>query len=71
MAKARYRLDEVHNNFFTSNELRGIGWTDDEIKRLQHKPCRRYLAYWLGGWEFSLPLMAVLWVGAVLVYFAL
>jgi hypothetical protein len=72
MARTRYRLDDVHNNFFTSRELRGIGWTDKDIRRLQDEPWRRYRAYWYQGfWGFTVPLIAVLWAGAVLVYFTL
>jgi hypothetical protein len=30
----RYRLDDVHKNFFTSNELEAVGWSDKEIRKL-------------------------------------
>jgi|SRR6516164_1642110 hypothetical protein len=60
MAQTRWRLDEVHNNFFTSNELRGVGWTDKAIRKLQYKPWRRKLAYRCRGLEFTVPLILVL-----------
>src|SRR5262245_42659231 len=67
----RWRLDNVHNKFFTSNELEDIGWTDKEIWKLHYRPWRRKLAYWCRGLEFTVPLIAVLFVGAVLVSLAL
>ena len=68
----RYRLDDVHNNFFTSNELRGVGWTDDDIKRLKEERWQRRWAYWHQGfWDFTVPLILVLWGGAILVCLAL
>jgi hypothetical protein len=67
----RYRLDDVHKNFFTSNELEAVGWTDKEIWKLHYRPWRRKLAYWLGGLEFTVPLILVLWGGAILVCLAL
>jgi hypothetical protein len=71
MAGTRCRLDEVHNNYFTGNELRGVGWTDKDINKLQAKPWRRKLAHWCRGWEFIITLMFVLWIGTVLVCLAL
>jgi uncharacterized membrane protein YeaQ/YmgE (transglycosylase-associated protein family) len=40
MAQRRWRVDEIHNNFFTSRELKGIGWTNEDIKRLHDEPWR-------------------------------
>jgi hypothetical protein len=71
MAGTRYRLDDMHNKFFISNELQDIGWTDKEIRKLQYRPWRRKLAYWCRGLEFTGPLILVLLVGAVLVSLAL
>jgi len=71
MARTRYRLDDMHNKFFISNELEDIGWTDKEIRRLQYRPWRRKLAHWCRGLEFTMPLILVLLGGAVLVYLAL
>ena len=68
MAGVRYRLDDMHNKFFISNELQDIGLTDKERERLQYRPWRRKLAYWCGGLEFTVPLILVLIAGAVLVY---
>ena len=68
MAGIRYRLDDMHNKFFISNELQDIGLTDKERERLQYRPWRRKLAYWCGGLEFTVPLILVLIAGAVLVY---
>jgi uncharacterized integral membrane protein len=71
MARTRLRLDEVHKAYFTPDELRNVGFTDKDINKLQDYRCCRKLAHWWRGWEFSVPLMAVLVVGAVLVWFAL
>ena len=71
MAQRRWRLDNIHNKFFTSNELEAVGWTDKEIWKLQHRPWRRKLAYLCRGLEFTVPLILVLWVGAVLVWLVL
>jgi hypothetical protein len=71
MAGTRCRLDEVHKAYFTPDELRNVGLTKEEINKLQDDPCPRWRAHWWRGWEFSVPLMAVLVVGAVLVWFAL
>ena len=53
MVGTRWRLDNIHNKFFTSNELEAIGWTDKEIWKLQYRPWRRKLAYWCRGLEFT------------------
>jgi hypothetical protein len=71
MAERRWRLGEVHNNFFTSRELRGIGWTDEDIKRLQDEPRRRKWDWHRGFWDFTVPLILVLWGAAILVCLAL
>ena len=71
MARTRYRLDDMHNKFFISNELEDIGWTNEERRRLQYRPWRRKLAYRCRGLEFTGPLILVLLAGAVLVYLAL
>jgi formate/nitrite transporter FocA (FNT family) len=71
MARSRWRLDNLYKNFFTSNELEAVGWTDKEIWKLQYRPWRRKLAYWCGGLEFTVPLILVLVAGAVLVCLAL
>jgi hypothetical protein len=72
MVGTRYRLDDIHNNFFTSNELKAIGWSDEERRRLHDERRQRRWAYWHQGfWDFSVPLMLVLWGGAILVCLAL
>ncbi len=70
IVQTRLRLDDLHYNFFTSNELRGVGWTDEQIRRLQDRPWR-HKDHWLRGLEFTVPLILVLWVGAILVCLAL
>jgi hypothetical protein len=45
----RNRLDDVHNNFFTSNELKAIGWTVQDRRRLQDERRQRRWAYWHRG----------------------
>jgi hypothetical protein len=68
----RYRLDDVHDNFFTPNELKAIGWTDEDRKRLHDERRQRRWAYWHQGfWDFTVPLILVLWGGAILVCLAL
>jgi len=50
----RYRLDDVHDNFFTSNELKAIGWTVEDINRLHDERRQRRWAYWHQGfWDFT------------------
>ena len=71
MARSRWRLDNLHKNFFTSNELEAVGWTNKEIWNLHYRPWRRKLAYWCRGLEFTVPLILVLVAGAVLVCLAL
>jgi hypothetical protein len=69
---ARYRLDDVHNNFFTSNELEAIGWTVEDRKRLHDERRQRRWAYWHRGFcDITVPLSLVLWGGAILVCLAL
>jgi hypothetical protein len=67
MTGPRWRLDEVHKTYFTPDELRGVGFTDKQIQKLQTKPWRRKLGYLSRGLEFTGSLMAILWVGAILV----
>jgi hypothetical protein len=71
MAQRRWRVDEIHNNFFTSRELKGIGWTNEDIKRLHDEPWRHYWDLRRGFWDFTVPLILVLWGGAILVCLAL
>ena len=71
MARSRWRLDNLYKNFFISNELEVIGWTDKEIRKLTDRPWRRKLAYWCRGLEFTVPLILVLVAGAVLLFLAL
>jgi hypothetical protein len=68
MVGTRCRLDEVHRAYFTPDELRGVGLTKEEINKLHDKS---WSAHWWRGLEFTLPLMAVLVVGAILVCLAL
>ena len=67
----RRRLDNVYNKFFTSNELEALGRTDKQIRKLNYRSWWQKLAYRCRGLEFTVPLILVLMVGAVLVYFAL
>jgi uncharacterized membrane protein YeaQ/YmgE (transglycosylase-associated protein family) len=73
MARSRCRSDKLHKAYFTQDELEGIGLTDKEIKNLRDETRPwRYRAHWYRGfWQFTVPLILVLWIGAVLVYFAL
>jgi hypothetical protein len=77
MARSRRRLDRLQKTYFTPNELRDIGLTDEEVddlgdeNDLQGKPSWRPSANWLRGLEFTGPLIFVLWIGAALVCVAL
>ena len=77
MVRSRCRLDKLQKTYFTPNELRDIGLTDDEVKNLgdendlQDKPWWRPSANWRRGLEFTGPLIFVLGLGAVLVCLAL
>ena len=71
MVGVRLRLDEIDKTYFTPNERVDIGLTDKEINKLQDKRCQRRSAHWRRGLEFTVPLIAVLWGGAVLVCLAL
>src|SRR5262249_8446593 len=76
MARSRHRSDKLYKTYFTPNELRDIGLTDEEINNLgdendlQGKRWWRS-ANWWRGLEFTGPLILVLWVGAILVCLAL
>jgi hypothetical protein len=69
MERSRHRSDKLHKTYFTPNELRDIGLTDDEINNLgdendlQGKRWWRS-ANWRRGLEFTGPLIFVLWIGA-------
>ena len=71
MAGTRLRLDEMEKKYFADDELKDIGLTDNEINKLQDNRCCRWWAHWWRGWEFTLPLIAVLGIGATLVCLAL
>ena len=77
MGRSRRRLDKLQKTYFTPNELRDIGLTDDEINNLgdenglQGKPWWRRSASWRRGLAFTGPLIFVFWVGAILVCLAL
>jgi hypothetical protein len=52
--------------------LEDIGLTEREIENLGDETLRGYRANWYRGfWMFTVPLILVLWIGAVVVYFAL
>jgi hypothetical protein len=70
MDRSRCRLDKLHKTYFTQAELESIGFTDKERKNLEDETWQRYFAQWR-GWVFTFALIAVLWVGAVLVHRAL
>jgi len=64
MARSRHRLNKLHKTYFTPNELRDIGLDEDEINSLEDKTRWGHFGR---GWEFLSGLIAVLWVGFVLV----
>jgi hypothetical protein len=67
MTRVRGRLETILKTYFTTDELRGIGFKEEEIIDL--RAGKRYP--WWRGMEFTWPLMAVLVMGAVLVCLAL
>jgi hypothetical protein len=67
MSKVRRRLQTLLTTYFTPDELKGVGLTDEEINDLIAG--KRYS--WRRGMEFTGALMAVLLIGAILVCFAL
>jgi hypothetical protein len=72
IAKARLRLDEVDKAYFRDDELRNIGLTDRHIQEIRGNPAdKRYWVYWRRGLEFTIPLILVLVVGAIVVCLAL
>jgi len=70
MARSRKRLEKLHRTYFAENDLRGIGLTDKEIKKIifGDKTVRARFAQFGRGWEFLITLIAVLCVGALLVW---
>jgi hypothetical protein len=72
MARSRCRLDKLHKAYCTPDELEHIGLTEKEIENLGDETLRGYRANWYHGfWTFTVPLILVLWIGAIVVYFAL
>jgi hypothetical protein len=68
MAGARLRLDEIEKAYFAMHELKNVGLTKKEITKLHDQG---WWAHWWRGLEFTVPLILVLWVGAILVCLAL
>ena len=68
MAGTRLRLDEIEKAYFTMHELKNVGLTKEEINKLHDQG---WWAHWWRGWEFSVPLIVVFWIGAILVCLAL
>jgi uncharacterized protein YjiS (DUF1127 family) len=68
MKRSRRRLDELHKNYFTRDELEDIGLTDSQIRNLGNGT---WWYYFRRGGPFLVALIFVLWAGAVLVCFAL
>jgi hypothetical protein len=70
MAKVRRRLDTLLKTYFTEDELKGVGHTDKQISVLregEQVSCWCRIWKWCYGMDFTVPLMAVLWVGAVFI----
>ncbi len=55
----------------TDQELESTGLTRKEIDGLRKQTYRRRIGHFLGGWEFTIVLLGVLWGGWLLVYWAL
>jgi len=70
IARSRKRLEKFHRTYFAENDLRGIGLTDKEIKKIilgEKKVRTRFAQFWR-GWEFFIVLISVLGGGALLVW---
>jgi hypothetical protein len=69
IAGSRIRLEKFLRTYFAENELRGIGLTDKEIKKIiLCDTVRARFTQFRRGWEFFIPLISVLGVGALLVW---
>ena len=71
MARSRARLDKMDDTYFTDQELESTGLTRQEIDGIRNQTWRRRIGHFLGGWEFTIVLLGVLWGGCLLVYWAL
>jgi hypothetical protein len=71
MARSRARLDKMDDIYFTDQELESTGLTRKEIDGIRKQSCCRRIAHFVGGWEFTVVLLGVLWGGWLLVYWAL
>ena len=71
MARSRARLDKMDDIYFTYQQLESTGLTRKEIDGIRNQTCRRRLGHFLGGWEFAMVLLGVLWIGWLLVYWGL
>jgi hypothetical protein len=68
MAQVRARLDKMEATYFTDAELESTGVTSKEIHGIRNQTCGRRIGHYLGGWEFTTALIAVLWGGWFLVF---
>jgi hypothetical protein len=72
LARSRIRLDKIHKNYFTEDDLKRIGLTQEQINALDalgdETSWQQYLRYYRLGCGFLIILIAVLIVGAVLVF---
>jgi hypothetical protein len=71
MARSRARLDKMDDTYFTDQELESTGLTRAEIDGIRNPTRRRRIGHFLGGLEFTIVLLGVLWGGWLLVYWAL
>jgi hypothetical protein len=67
MTRVRSRLQTLLKTYFTTDDLQGIGLTEEEINGVRTGTLYR----WRRGADFTAGLMAVLVVGAILVWIAL
>jgi hypothetical protein len=54
-----------------TEKLQSTGVTREEINGIRNQTRRRRVGHFLGGWEFTIVLLGVLWGGWLLVYWAL
>jgi hypothetical protein len=71
MAISRARLDKMDDTYFTDEDLESTGLTREEIEGIRNQTCGRRIGHLLGGWEFTIVLLGVLWCGWLLVYWSL
>jgi hypothetical protein len=66
MARLRARLDTMDATYFTDQEFESTGLNREDKDAIRNQTCHRRIGYFLGGWEFTIVLIGVLWGGWLL-----